>query len=339
MASNGTVFRSQIGGFNREDVNNYIKETDMKYAAQIEDLKAELEKAAARIRELSAENEASLRAKETAEAAIEEAGRKAEEAEGAAREKEILLSGKDIELASAKERIAQLEETVEGLRSELEHPADPEAPSADELSAKIEELTNLAKEKDDIIVSLNDEIERLNSANVALTRNPEQETVEEPDRESPAYKLQMYDKISSQIGDILINANRNADEIVSAAKKEAEKITAELAEESARNKERARNEAEALVSRIHEISSDTAQSLNEDIRRDAESCVNELNLFIENMQFELQALLSKISGSRDEINDRLTFFHRNSAEEIEKKLNETGALFSNLTGRGENNEE
>ena len=29
------IFRSQIGGFNRDDVNNYIKETDLKHSSEV----------------------------------------------------------------------------------------------------------------------------------------------------------------------------------------------------------------------------------------------------------------------------------------------------------------
>ena len=386
MANSGTLFRSQIGGFNRDDVNNYIKETDIKYSTQIEGLKADLAKASATISNLKAEKEALLREKEEASGILEEAKRKAEESENSAKEIGILLSGKDIELGQAKDRIAELEEKVAELENNVGNPPVQEGPSLEELTAKIAELTDLANEKDGIIVSLNDEIERLNAskqaeeahetageiqpeaqdgeapageisydetscgetyseeapAEEAATREmpAEEEKAEDPeDHDSKEYKQMMYDKISSQVGDILIKANRSADEIVSAAKDEAKRITDEIAEESAKNREKAKSEAEALVNRMHEITSDTADTLKSGIHADAENCINELNMFVDNMKFELQALISKISGGRDEMNEKLSFFRRNSAEEIEKKLNETDALFNSLTNRENSNEE
>ena len=96
MANSGTLFRSQIGGFNRDDVNNYIKETDIKYSTQIEGLKADLAKASATISNLKAEKEALLREKEEVSGILEEAKRKAEESENSAKEIGILLSGKDM---------------------------------------------------------------------------------------------------------------------------------------------------------------------------------------------------------------------------------------------------
>ncbi|MBQ7599094.1 MAG: hypothetical protein IJU57_00275 [Clostridia bacterium] len=411
MANSGTLFRSQIGGFNRDDVNNYIKETDIKYSTQIEGLKADLAKASATISNLKAEKEALLREKEEASGILEEAKRKAEESENSAKEIGILLSGKDIELGQAKDRIAELEEKVAELENNVSNPPVQEGPSLEELTAKIAELTDLANEKDGIIVSLNDEIERLNASKqteeapeTASEIQPEAQDGEEPagetyaeeapacdaccgeapaeetpaeeapaeetpaeeasaeeapaeeaatrempaeeekaedheDHDSKEYKQMMYDKISSQIGDILIKANRNADEIVSAAKDEAKRITDEIAEESAKNREKAKSEAEALVNRMHEITSDAADTLKSGIHADAENCINELNMFVDNMKFELQALISKISGGRDEMNEKLSFFRRNSAEEIEKKLNETDALFNSLTNRENSNEE
>ena len=35
-------FRSQLGGYNKDDVNEYIKETDLKYTAEAESLREEI---------------------------------------------------------------------------------------------------------------------------------------------------------------------------------------------------------------------------------------------------------------------------------------------------------
>ena len=50
------MFRSALGGFNRDDVNNYIKETDQKHADELAELTALLEEAQRSYEELSANN-------------------------------------------------------------------------------------------------------------------------------------------------------------------------------------------------------------------------------------------------------------------------------------------
>jgi len=47
MNNGSKTFRSALGGYNREDVNAYIKETDLKHAAELEELKKALDAAKA----------------------------------------------------------------------------------------------------------------------------------------------------------------------------------------------------------------------------------------------------------------------------------------------------
>ena len=47
MNNGAKSFRSALGGYNREDVNGYIKETDLKHAAELEEMKKALDEAKA----------------------------------------------------------------------------------------------------------------------------------------------------------------------------------------------------------------------------------------------------------------------------------------------------
>ena len=57
-------FRTQLGGFNKDDVNGYIKETDLKHAAELEAVSAERD--ALRANAASAEEELSALTEKTA---------------------------------------------------------------------------------------------------------------------------------------------------------------------------------------------------------------------------------------------------------------------------------
>ena len=50
MAGKGAkMFRTQMGGFNKDDVNNYIKDTDLKHSLEIEKLTEKIAKLEAEI--------------------------------------------------------------------------------------------------------------------------------------------------------------------------------------------------------------------------------------------------------------------------------------------------
>ena len=51
--SNSKLFRSAVGGFNREDVNKYIKETDERHIEEVETLKSEIANISNKLEETS----------------------------------------------------------------------------------------------------------------------------------------------------------------------------------------------------------------------------------------------------------------------------------------------
>ena len=79
--SDGKLFRSQIGGFNKEDVNNFIRDTDQKHTAELEELNARIAALTETNNELSVSNEeisVKLSSAESASAAVSEELRNAQ---------------------------------------------------------------------------------------------------------------------------------------------------------------------------------------------------------------------------------------------------------------------
>ncbi len=174
-------------------------------------------------------------------------------------------------------------------------------------------------------------IEELTEQLREATEKPVEPEYDPNDHSSPAYKLEMYDKISSQLGDIIINANRNADDIVSSAREEAEKLRLDTELECAKKRADCENETALLraetaaeTAQIRERLSGAATSLldaiQDDMHTNIESCIREMNDCISDMQYELQSLLSKLSNRSDEMNDRIGYYQGCISEEIEKKL-------------------
>lgn len=401
MNNGKTAFRSQLGGYNREDVNAYIKETDLKHAAELEDMKqaletiqtetdrqrdaaqsaiaerdairaqsnadmiaaAELTKAKdAEIAELNkrlhlmkAETDAqtnvinSLREEKSAlSAQLDETKAAAEKENKAAEEKiKAVRTEYEAQLADAKTE----QETVMALRAEnealtgtlneavnetqrLRENAETVNFRIAELEAQLAGALDDVQAKNDALAAKDAEIASLTAAHEhALSECVRSALGDVADRGSDAYKLDMYDKVSSQLGDILIGANRNADEIIAAAKEESEKIRTETEIECeqrrtecyaavSRTKTEVEEEAAYIRERLSVAASDLLTSVSTDLHASTENCIRELSACIEDMQYEIKALLSRLTSRSAEMNDRIDYYQNCVSDGVADKLTE-----------------
>ncbi len=331
------MFRSQMGGFNKDDVNNYIKETDLKHAEEIDGLKSTIESIKADVASLT-ERCASL---ESANARL--VSEKAEI--------DALLTEKDAQIADIAKKLDFYKSEAEAqinvmnnlktenkrLASELEAAANNNTSSLDE---EIARLTSLNNEKDTIIVSLNDELERVNAENIALSESvkaneSKADMGDVNDRTSDAYKLDMYNKISSQLGDILINANRNADDIVSAAKADAERMIADTQVECDKKLEESTAEAKHTRERIAEISENIIASVSGDLHGNIENCMKEITTCIDDMQYEIKTLMTKLQSRSSEMNEKVAYYQNTASEGLDNKLGQMDSEYSAILSRGD----
>ncbi len=321
MNTKGIFFRNQLNGFNKDDVNNYIKSIDIKHSEEVAALNQTINDLNSILTQTVSERD---EAKKTAESATELSA-SLEKKDKDLKESAIIVAAKDIELSNlqmllddSKTEIAELEKKLELSKSD----------DTAKLNSEISRLTALNEEKDNIIVSLNDEIERLNSTLPAQS-DSETKDVGANTRDT-AYKLEMYDKISNQIGDILLNANRSADDIVSAAKNEATRISSEAKNEADRRKEELKYEAENLKNQIIGISSQTSQKISNDIKESTEQYLKTLMSKIEGMVSDLQISLSSVNQSKQEISEMLDSFKSSTLESVENRMTEIKSKFDFL---------
>lgn len=330
------LFRSQMNGFNRDDVNNYIKETDLKHSEEINALKLQLDELKAKVDELSAQcigledaNKTLVSDKDEALATLGEKDTKIAELEKKA----------DFYKVEAEAQINVMNELkIENKRlaAELESASTSDASS---LSDEIARLTALNEEKDTIIVSLNDEIERVNAENIALTERSKEAVANSrmgdvTDTTSNAYKLETYNKISSQLGDILINANRSADEIVSSAREKAKQLLVDTELECARKKAEAFENTQSIRARLASISDKIISSVNDDLGGSIDGCMKEIATCIDDMKYEIQTMMTKLTSRTDEINEKLSFYRSSATEGVNKKVAEMDMEYSNLLSDG-----
>ncbi|MBE6616755.1 MAG: hypothetical protein E7627_02245 [Ruminococcaceae bacterium] len=340
MSSETTkMFRTQMGGFNRDDVNNYIKETDLKHSEEISALRSQLDEIESKVNDLATQ---CIDLEEVSNSLISEkeaALKRADEAIEALSEKDKLIAElekkADFYKSEAEAQINVMNELkieTKRLAAELESANNADTDStADEIAR----LTALNEEKDAIIVSLNDEIERVNAENIALAESSKNAIANSrmgdiTDTTSNAYKLDTYNKISAQLGDILINANRNADEIVSTARENANQILMEAELEGAKKKEDAILEAMSLREKIELISDEVVLAVNEDLTGSIEGCMKEISTCIDDMKYEIQTMMTKLSTRSDEINQKLSYYRANAAESVSKKVADMEFEYTNL---------
>lgn len=421
--NNGTkTFRSTLGGYNREDVNTYIKETDLKHAEELEALKkfldaakeesanraaalqsallerdaanaqvkaemnaaAELSKAkdseiaelTKRLNLLKAETEAqnnvinSLREeKSTLSAQIEEDRMAAVSAQKEADEKlrtvRAEYEAQLVQAGAQQETVAELRAENEALTGTLNQAAEEAIllrESSEKLNGRIAELEaqlsaalEEVSKKNDELTAKEEEIAALIADHeIALSQCISKARGDVAERGSDAYKLAMYDKVSSQLGDILIGANRNADEIISAARQEAEKLRTDTDIEC----EQKREECEASVSRtrieveeeaayirerLSYATSELLSGVSTDLHANTENCIRELTACVEDMQYEIRALFSRLTARSAEMNDRIDYYQSCVAEGVNSRLSEMDEKYGISTisnpADGENNAE
>lgn len=298
------MFRNSISGYNKEDVNKYIRDTDAAHSAA-------LSEAEAKIADLEARNKSLSDGISAANAEII-----------SLRETKDEFEKKESEFSAT---VAKKIEEINDIKKESNfHKAECEAQK--------NVISTLKAERDALL----SEIDKLKAAPLPMnTENAtlEVEDVTADDKDSDQYKLDMYNKISSQLGDIIINANRTAEEIVSRAKNEAESLK-NITENEVREKRalcdaeisKIKNDSEEEAAYIRKRLSDIAEELltrvSSDLHNSIDSSVREINTYVSDVQFEIKALATKIEARSDEMYDRLGYYRASVTDSIGGRLSE-----------------
>ncbi len=254
------VFRSQLGGYNREDVNKYIVETNLRFE---------------RVEAVNKKTLASM------QNTIDELKRELEERNLQSAESCEKYDSMKNSLAEAEEKCAALEMQLDETKKELdEAKSATSSPTADEytdaiagFAEKVEALegenSRLASERDALAAELAAAKERIESENMRKMSDADRviDAFKCADgSESDTEKALLYDKVSHQLGSMLIDAREIADGLISDANAKAEKIVRNAENDAAvirsEAKERLRRSIEYIERATKRLSSDcTAEYL------------------------------------------------------------------------------
>ena len=355
-------FRSALGGYNKEDVNRYIKDTDTANAARLDTLQAQVDAITADCAHARRENDDLTAANTELSAKLSDAEKQVAKKSSAMAEHETTIRDlqKRLEIAKAQNDAQNI--VIDKLKKESAALSERLA----EADARIESLDRAKADAETEIARITAEAEKATAARaeaekaaaksmknaidaegIRWQKQLDMAVAEEKARgdaeierlrheyddgeESIAYKLRMYDKISGQIGDILLNANRNADDILVAAREEADKLRSDAMEEANRIGEEAQNQAmrtraetEEEARYIRDRLSDTAGQLLSEISGDLHdnvgSCLREVDTCIAEMQSDMETILGTIKARYREMNDRILYYQNCVTDTVSEKL-------------------
>lgn len=264
---NMPTFRTAIGGYNKEDINNYIREINADFLTatrEFEDRINSLEKA---VRE---------------------------------RDDNLSELKKEIDLLSADKKAAEeADALVTALRERCETMAE-----------------EVAKLKEDKLAS--DLREEASARRIEELQGIIDELRQQEEDGELSHKAEMYDKMSGQLGRVMLDARENAGEIVAQAQKNAAAVRAEA--------ETALSEAEGEAERIIKGAESERACTEDKLRRLKVEFGRSAAEIAENIGEEYCTLIrdmcEKLQGLSDDVRDETQKFMGKLESECNSKLDE-----------------
>lgn len=225
------------------------------------------------------------------------------------------LNEQDNEICLLKDKISALEESVknstpnngliDSLSQELQKYRSSVSQQAKEIASLETEITNLMS----LNQTCNDQITTLNQKLQDAVA-----TINQYHTESKTFidKAKLYDKMSSQIGDMIIAANSTAEETISNAKYEANEILAKANLEAGRivknaeallqeTKLKATEKANKLLNQLTQNSASMLESYNKDLAVSVSDTKNALSNVISDLHKKNASLDSRMSDIKNNL--------------------------------------
>lgn len=264
MAKTNAVFKNALGGYNKSEVNAYIAAAAAEMKEKEENFKLKTERAE---RDLAAEKEARAVVSEQ----LDELGCELYEA----------TTALDAEKKAHKTTSDQLDELgfeLYRVKGELDAATLRETELKNTLmglSARITELESELKEK-------NDELNKLG----------ELVGVENDDDPELAQKAALYDKLSDRIGEIMLNADSNAERILNSAIERGDELLAN-----------AQNEANEII----KAAEAEAKKLRDHCKDTANEYYDEVAVFVAEIKDGLENFIREIGTRRTELEGKIDY--------------------------------
>lgn len=189
--------------------------------------------------------------------------------------------------------LSEVEKLNNALIEEKGKTADAMA-KADELKEKLDKQEAVISAQYENMDKIKEEVQRRTEAQAPAEEVPS----------TYAEKAEMYDKMSAQIGDLIISAKKDADEIV----------------------EKSVNDANAMIENVKSQISENAEKVNKNITSELYSetneCYREATDYMNYLQSEINRLLNDFVGKNKQMNDRIHETHSSLSDKLEKEISD-----------------
>ena len=252
MAESAT-FRTQLSGYNKDDVNNYIEEQNLSFSRKEATLKKTLNEKQEQINSLTAQV-AELKKIPDLTAPLE----------------------------AEKEKVKALAEENKGLAAIAE--------------AHLTTVSELTEEN----TKLKEELETLRRRIEEAANKPAE--IKEAVPAEDAGQSIMYDKVSRQLGSMLIDAREMTDNMVSSAKERSEKIIADARDEAKKIISDAGEKNARALDAAAQCSKRLISNMNMEYLKYISETKEDLNRFLDDNSQKQQKLADLLARLKDECN-------------------------------------
>ncbi len=324
MSTDNVVFRTVFKGYSKEDVNKYIEEMNVQFKMSSDDFERSLSSYKLKAEELEKLNSEK-------DDQLSELNKENESLKKSQSELKDTVQKKESDILALNNKINSLNKEISDKNDELEKInlslADEKSNSDkideyrrknDEQKLKIQLHEKTISENSDKISIYETQIKHLQSIideqnskiknlEIQLTENNNSNM----NQEDELYKKsEMYDKISSQIGDILINANSTADSIINSAEAEAAKLRSDT-----------ENDAEKTKQYLSDLSDKIIESFDENIHSISDKCICDIVNTITDIQYLTNSLIDKINDKNQEISNYISNYKCSAHNIMREKIN------------------
>ena len=165
----------------------------------------------------------------------------------------------------------------------------------DEIETLREKLSKITSDTDEYEKKISEYKFRIEELEKALAEKSAEASKD--DKEPDFNKIRMYDQLSSQIGEIIIGANKNADDVI----KKAETAAKKLLEESEKNAIEAKARLQVAFDSI-------ISGLRKDIEAETDSCIKEFRSYTQSINSGSQNMIAEIEKRYSEMSDKITSY-------------------------------
>ncbi len=163
------------------------------------------------------------------------------------------------------------------------------------------------------------EVARLTSDNDTLKKELEEEKAKTAGGSETEEKSKLYDSMSSQVGNILIVANSNADKIVSDAESEAIRIKAEAQLDAEKIKLEADRKMNTMIAELDSKIKSMSDSYIDDYRKIVSEAQVKFSLVTDDMKKRSEQLLVNADSVSKDIERQISEEYRKAEQSADKE--------------------